>query len=609
VTDCSQAGLQAALDTGGHINFSCGSEGVTIPIDTQLELNTTLDTVLDGGGNVTLDGQGLTRILHKGWHNPNTVEDITITLQNIRLTNGKAPGGGATGDHSGGAIAAGHPGTRLHIINSTFADNATTDIHTPDNQGGAIFVHNAYETVLSGSVFTGNIAGNGGALGGIATGLVVLNTRFSSNQAVDDWGGGIVRGYGGAIHLDGVTNSYNPASNGQVHVCGSVFEDNRAVRGGGAIGVVVSDAKGTRATYERSTFNDNLVTGLEGDYGQGGGIYHIEDDHAGGVEEDNLEISRTTFHGNLARRQGGAVWVSILGRGTVTNTTFEGNGTTAPVNQVGQGGAMMATLGVIEVSSVTFANNHAAYQAGALHAGGTGDPRRVVTLKNTIFANNTLNEQDLPTPTEWQGYHTNRPMEDGGQNIQFPRFKPTYNNEINNNITANPIYADPLLLPLADYGGINETMALQSGSPAIDSAAPGCPPTDQRGETRHGPCDIGPFEYLPERIQVNPGIMRVAPGGAASSTLQVIADGDAPGLFDLSVNDPYLELLTDISPPSLSPGGFATLTITDTHPAGEMMPGLWYTLPVTASRAGTTLTADVLILVGGAEGHLPIIGR
>lgn len=497
ITSCTRQGIQTALDQGGHIRFDCGSDPVTIPIDATLQFNPRVSTVLDGGGLVTLDGQGQVRLFFKDWHDP-ALGEISITLQNIRLINGKAPSGGDTGDHSGGAIAVGHPGTRLHIINATFENNSTREVTAEDNQGGAIFVHNSYETVLSGSVFRDNSAGSGGAFGGIATGLEVDNSLFVANHAVDNTQGGIVRGYGGAIALDGVSNGYNPNSSNQLRVCGSTFQENVAVRGGGAIDAVISDNLGTKAIYTRSTFIGNRADGVPGagggEMGQGGAIYHIEDDHAGGRGEDNLEISYSTFHGNQALRQGGALWLYILGHGEIVNTTIEGNSTSAPYNTVGQGGGAAINLGVIDITNTVFANNHAAYQGGALMAGGD-DPDRVITLSNTIFYNNTLNEQDLPSETRWQGYHTNRPMADGGQNIQYPRYKPTYNNDVNNNITANPIYADPLLMPLVDNGGWNQTMALQTGSPAIDSGVPAtCPGDDQRGYPRSGLCDIGPYE-------------------------------------------------------------------------------------------------------------------
>lgn len=89
VSDCSQVGLQAALDHGGQIAFDCGGPA-TIPLTSQLVLNPAVDTVIDGGGLVTLDGQDQTRILFKDWHNPDQVASVTITLQNLRLVNGRA---------------------------------------------------------------------------------------------------------------------------------------------------------------------------------------------------------------------------------------------------------------------------------------------------------------------------------------------------------------------------------------------------------------------------------------------------------------------------------------------------------------------------------------
>ncbi|MCP4349458.1 MAG: hypothetical protein GY795_28590 [Desulfobacterales bacterium] len=172
ITACTETAIQTALDNGGHITFDCGQ--TTIPITSELQFSTATDTVLDGGGLITLDGQESTRIFHKGWHDP--ANTVSITIQNIRIINGKAPSGGSTEDHSNGAVNVGHPGTRLHIINSTFSNNRTTDVNTADNQGGAIYVANSYETVISGSEFIGNQAGNGDAFGGIPTGLPVFPT-------------------------------------------------------------------------------------------------------------------------------------------------------------------------------------------------------------------------------------------------------------------------------------------------------------------------------------------------------------------------------------------------------------------------------------------------
>ncbi len=141
---------------------------------------------------------------------------------------------------------------------------------------------------------------------------------------------------------------------------------------------------------------------------------------------------------------------------------------------IGQGGGLVISLGLIDLVNTTFAENFATFQGGALHAGGAGDPGRVVTLYNSLFFHNRLDKSHTnPVTTEWQGYHTNRPLGNGGHNLQFPRTKaPDFNNDINNLITDPPsaiIFSDPLLGPLADNGGPTLTMLPGAGSPALNA--------------------------------------------------------------------------------------------------------------------------------------------
>jgi hypothetical protein len=87
-------------------------------------------------------------------------------------------------------------------------------------------------------------------------------------------------------------------------------------------------------------------------------------------------------------------------------------------------------------------------------------------------------------------------LTDGGNNLQF-------------NAPGCPgMAADPLLQPLANYGGATQTHALGVGSAAFDAYTVGCPATDQRGVARPqgAACDIGAFEgqYAPSPV----------PGGA-----------------------------------------------------------------------------------------------
>lgn len=545
ITDCSESALSSALAQGGHITFACGPDPVTIPVSSPLVTSATEDIVLDGAGLVTLDGQGITRIIEKPF-TPNAHIDKTLgndlTLQRIRLVNGRAPA--ATGrqdaDARGGAVWATSPGTRLHIIDAVFEDNATTSIDDEDNQGGAVYAANIYETVIVGSTFARNVAGNGGAFGAIATGLVVANSHFTENEAADTTAAGIVRGHGGAIHLDGVTNSFNDSSRRIVDVCGSDFTGNLAVRGGGALKVTISDNKGTKASYVRSTFRDNRLVGEPAVEGHGGAIYHIEDDFAGGTGEDNIEIRESTFTGNYSQHQGGGAWILVRGHGRIENTTFsENQAATAGTNSIGQGGGLVISGGIIDIVNTTFAWNFATFQGGAMHAGGSGDPGRVVTLANSLFYENRLDPTHTnPVTTRWQGYHTNRPLQDGGNNLQFPDNKaPHWDNTVNNLIVEPAsaiLIADPLLGDLGDHGGPTPTRPLAASSPAVDAAgSAACPATDQRGVLRDqgAACDIGAYERVlalrvaPALISAGEETVLTVRGAGFSAGQNVLWDG------------------------------------------------------------------------------------
>lgn len=485
ITNCTENGIQAALDGGGHIVFDCGSSPVTIPISNVLTFSPLVDTVLDGGALVTLNGQNSTRLFFKDWNNEG-VENITITLQNIRVANGRAQ----SGENHGGVFYGGYHGLRLHIFNSEFEDNSTTDITTEDNQGGAIFIHNAYETVISGSSFVNNRAGNGGAYGAIGSDLYVYNSNFSGNEAADTTSDGIVRGHGGAIHLDGAGRGEDSdrITDNRVQICGSVFENNSSIRGGGALKVTISDKRNILASYRNSSFIGNSSTGPT--EGHGGAIYHIEDDHDGGSAEDNIELSGCFFQNNRGWRQGGGAWFSVLGKLKIFNNSFVDNYVTR-TEDLGMGGAIAIGGNYAEVVNNTFVRNFAAFHGGAIQASSS----LPLVLKNNLFHYNE-------STREWACYqlnlkHDSSNLTDGGGNIQFPEER--YNQSNNSSdclVTASSDYIDSNVAEPADNGGPTQTMALPAGSYAVNGGSNSeAPATDQRGFNRDDSCDIGAYEY------------------------------------------------------------------------------------------------------------------
>ena len=176
VTTCDENNFDAALAAvqgsgGGTITFACGG---TIFFSGQKTISS--DVTIVGGGSVTFDGQGATRLFRVNL-------GASLSLDGLTLQNGNAgafEGGailnnlgsldirastfsGNNAGQSGGAIFS--TASTLTVRDSTFSGN------NADNTGGAIFHANGVATVTN-STFTGNVASSGGGAlysGGHAT--------------------------------------------------------------------------------------------------------------------------------------------------------------------------------------------------------------------------------------------------------------------------------------------------------------------------------------------------------------------------------------------------------------------------------------------------------
>jgi predicted outer membrane repeat protein len=271
---CTTAAVVAAVRAGGIIRFSCGPEPVTIRMSaTAKVMNTGPDVVLDGGGLVTLSGEGRRRILYmdtcdqaQTWTTSHCQDQATprLVIQNLTFTDGNSTGQRFDGG-GGGAIF--DRGGRLRIVNSTFAGNRC-ERDGPDIGGGAVRALSQYDDLpvyVVDSRFTGNVCSNGGALSSIGVSWTVLNSRFIANRAIGA-GANPARsgtpggGSGGAIYNDGDRMTLT--------VAGSVFTANTANEGGGAIFFVSDDLTGTMAirdsTLQRNRNNGFHTAGLPG---------------------------------------------------------------------------------------------------------------------------------------------------------------------------------------------------------------------------------------------------------------------------------------------------------------------------------------------------------
>lgn len=218
------------------------------------------------------------------------------------------------------------------------------------------------------------------------------------------------------------------------------------------------------------------------DGGDGGGIYNA---NTGLLTVTNTTISgNKTGNGALLSGQdgdGGGIY-NLGGIITLINTTISGNTTgTSVVTGGGVGAGIRSPSGQLKLTNCTVTNNIASSNSGGSSAGGVGVGGTPATLRNTIIANNSaVSSPDVSGTFNSLDYNLIETVTGG-----------TFIGTTTHNITG----VDPLLGALQDNGGPTQTHALQTGSPAIDSANNcvfdnTCSPslgasitTDQRGGT------------------------------------------------------------------------------------------------------------------------------
>jgi hypothetical protein len=250
------------------------------------------------------------------------------------------------------------------------------------------------------------------------------------------------------------------------------------------------------------TFSNNATVNPSGPPGFGGAIAHN-----GG----SLIISGSTFVGNRSDSAAAAISVNMPVAGTasefaVTNSTFFGNH------------AVLPDSGTIDINppvpaswivNCTFAWNT---NGGIGVASGYSSDHQL-TLINTIVAH-SVGAGDCSASTFGNGIPV--PLRDGGHNIVSD------SSAMMTNVTSLR-NTDPLLGPLTNNGGATWTVALQTGSPAIDHADnDAAPEIDQRGFWRpYGSAsDIGAFEWAPPFV-----ICGRVSGATLTNEVSIMVDG------------------------------------------------------------------------------------
>lgn len=444
----------------------------------------------------------------------------TVNLQGLTIEN---PGVTGNSANAGGAIWVPLSGDlTIGTASCTGAPTAVTELSNVIRQtnavgaGGAIFSLGRLQ--IADATIGNNLADFGGAIATDVGNTLIECSVIAANIATGTFGGGAVASQADAtLSLDRtlVQGNQSTAANsagggilnqGAATLIDSTLAQNRSAQGGGLFNL-----PGAVAVISGVSFTDNTVTGLSP--GQGGGV--------GGL--GSFDILNSTFSANQADGAGGAIYVSSANA---------------------------------RINNVSFVDNAAGLEAGAIFA----DPATaVVSFSNSLFSGNI---GSAATPCGG--------LASAGFNLFDVAECPP---------AATDIEADPLIAPLALGGGSTPTHDLQAGSAALDTGGPvpsSFPETTSFAELATNGSTVedggaillaqGTFQagsaYLPDTIDVTRSFSARfdflmtpdADGDAADGITFTVTDdpsilGSAGGFLGIGVID------TDIIEPGNQPGG------------------------------------------------------
>ena len=280
-------------------------------------------------------------------------------------------------------------------------------------------------------------------------------------------------------------------------------------------------------------------------------------------------IANCTLSGNSAFNGGGGVNNGGTGTATLTNCTLSGNSADFG------GGVNIGANATTTLINCTLSGN-SAQTAGGVENFGTA------TLTDTIVAGNT---GPASAASDIAGTVT------GSHNLIGTGGSGGLTNGQNGNIVLTSLTSLGLA-PLGSYGGPTQTMALDSGSPALGAGiAVSGVSTDQRGVPRGKVLDIGAYQATATQLDVSGFPSPTAPGVSHSFTVNAV---DPFGQPALDFNGPVTFSSSD--PSATLPTGQSLVAGQGTFSASLNSPG---TQSITAS-AGGLVGSQTGITVSGA---------
>ena len=419
-----------------------------------------------------------------------------LTLRNLTLKNGLAKGGSGGGGGSGMGGAIFSQGVvnldRVTITGSVAQGGNGGGTANPgggmgsSGSGGSTPTCGSFGGGFSGIGFFGGTAGSGSGGGGGA--------GFSANggQATAGVSGlGAAGGGNGAAFV-----SANGGQAGRAFGSGASCTKQAGGAGGGGVGTGATNGAATNARGGQGGFGGGGGPASNPGRGGGGGF--------GGGAGANADASTTSVFGGGSAGTGsgggaglgGAVF-NMQGTLNLVNTTLTANsvaggagGTGASAGQ-GLGGGIFNLNGDVTLSYSTIARNTASTDGGAVYTLGleinngvdtTGIHTASLTLENSILSNSVTATNDLVNNEVTAVNAGVSTVTFTGANIVM-----SSTNTGSAFTGTTPLTTDPMLAAaLADNSACSgsQTLALLSGSPAIDAAVGSTLAIDQRGLAR-----------------------------------------------------------------------------------------------------------------------------
>jgi len=514
------------------IIFDESLEGATIVLDLEgagEDDNVTGDLDVDGPGSleirgtsavirplelpdpIIIDGNGTDRVF-------DVFSDLTLFNVGIFNGGGVATGGGIRTDTGATLIL------DAVIINENSLEAPFSGAFI---SGAGVYAAGPMSmllTLISNNTASGdavNSSGGGIKYVGIGTTLTIVFSQISDNMTSSTAGGLVAGGGIDVISSADVEIARTQIINNVAEIMSGRVDSNVF---GGAINF---QSSGTLSITETVIRGNTAEIQGDGDEVLGGGISFMQG------EIDHSEISNNMASSDNALTHGGGIHSS--GMLEITNTTVSNNTAITMSSDVNGGGLYANGAADVVLNNTTIAGNSSISDSGTTSGGGIENDGGSVSLSNSILA---LNSAGMGT--DCMGTITSGDFNLIG-NASDCGFSPMSDDQVN---------TDPMLGPLADNGGVTQTMVLLDGSPAIDAADPAdpsgagtCEIDDQRGEMRPfdgnddgmAVCDIGAFELQEIAMPPETGGTGGTSGGSSSSGCFLTASTASGSTIVLSV--------------------------------------------------------------------------